>query len=176
MNQDETQVVAADSATQETVTETTVDVDSAVAESADPIDAIEDITELRKIAKAQRSIANRYKNKPAASKPPIIKTEEDARSVSPRDLLRAEEFRLYRQGYDEDEIDLIVRNGGSKILEDKNNPISLGLQARRAQREAERAAAQTSGNSGVSEVERKYTVEQLNAMSSEELAKILPHA
>lgn len=176
MQTDETQVAATDTTAQETTTETVVDEAAAVAASADPIDAIEDINELRKIAKGHRSAAARYKKDLKQPKPPITNAaEHQPAQVTPRDVLRAEEFKLFREGYDENEIDLIVKNGGRKILEDKNNPITLGLMARRQQRKTEEAAAQTSGAS-VSEVERKYTTEQLKSMSSAELAKILPHA
>lgn len=93
----------------------------------------------------------------------------------PSDILKAEEFKLYRMGYSETEIDLIMHNGGMKILEDKNNPIVVGLSATREQRKAEDLASQTSGSSSqLSEVERKYTAEQLANMTSAELEKILP--
>jgi hypothetical protein len=97
-------------------------------------------------------------------------------TINPMDIIRGDAFKLHREGYDEDDIDLILRNGGRKILQDKNNAITLGLEIKREQREAERAAGQTSSSAGLSEVERKYTTEQLSNMSLEELKKILPHA
>jgi hypothetical protein len=110
-------------------------------------------------------------------KPPQkIISKEEPTPIKPLDILRDEAFKLYREGYDEDEIDIVIRNGGRKILEDKSHPITLGLQAKREQREAERAANAASGNSGLSEVERKYTPEQLANMSQKELEKILPRA
>jgi len=101
-------------------------------------------------------------------------TNEESKTISPSSILRAEEFKLYREGYTEDEIDLIMKNGGRKILEQQNNPISLGLKVAREQREAEEAASQVSKSAGQSEVERKYTPEQLQNMSRQELEKILP--
>jgi hypothetical protein len=55
------------------------------------------------------------------------------------------------------EIDLIMHNGGAKILEDKANPLVLGLNAAKEQRGAEDAASRTSDSSGLSDIERKYT-------------------
>jgi hypothetical protein len=103
-------------------------------------------------------------------------TKEEPSQIKPMDILRDEAFKLYREGYDEDEIDIVIRNGGRKILEDKSHPITLGLQAKREQREAERAANAALGNSGLSEVERKYTPEQLANMSRKDLEKLLPRA
>lgn len=112
--------------------------------------------------------------KPVETKPdPIIKKEEQTK---PSDILKADEFKLYRAGYTEDEIDLIMHNGGMKALENPKSPLSLGLKAAREQREAEEAAGKVQDTSGLSEVERKYTVEQLKKMSVKELEAILPHA
>ena len=97
-------------------------------------------------------------------------------SVTPRDILRSEEFVLHREGYSEDEIEVIMNNGGKKILENKSSPITLGIQASREQRGAENASSQVNSKSQLSEVERKYTPEQLQNMSAAELSKILPHA
>jgi len=106
-------------------------------------------------------------------KPEDITTNPSTRPV---DILRDDAFKLYRMGYDEKEIDVIVNNGGMKILEDKDNPITLGIEARKQQRGAEDAASRTSNSSQLSEVERKYTPDQLKNMSTKELEKILPHA
>ena len=97
-------------------------------------------------------------------------------SLKPVDILRDDAFKLYRMGYDEKEIDIIVNNGGIKILDDKDNPITLGIEARKQQRGAEDAVSRTNSSSQLSEVERKYTPEQLKNMSTAELEKILPHA
>ncbi len=98
-------------------------------------------------------------------------------SLKPLDILRDDAFKLYREGYDEKEIDAIMNNGGRKILEDKDNPITLGIEARKQQRSAEQAVNATSNSSSqLSEVERKYTPEMLKNMSTKELEKILPHA
>lgn len=95
--------------------------------------------------------------------------------VKPSDILKADEFKLYRAGYTEAEIDLIMHNGGAKILEDKANPLVLGLEAAKEQRGAEDAASRVSDSSGLSDIERKYTEQDMRNMSKEDLAKMLPH-
>lgn len=92
------------------------------------------------------------------------------------DILRDDAFKLYREGYDEKEIDAIMKNGGRKILEDKDNPVTLGIQARKEQRHAEDQGSRLNSSSQLSEVERKFTPDQLANMSAAELSKILPHA
>lgn len=96
--------------------------------------------------------------------------------TKPSDILRSEEFRLHREGYNEDEIELIMANGGRKILQDEKHPLNLGLKAAREQRKAEDAASLAANTSGLSEIERKYTEQDLRNMSQAELEKILPHA
>lgn len=106
----------------------------------------------------------------------ITKKEETPREqiTKPSDILKADEFKLYRQGYTESEIDLIMHNGGIKALADDKSPLSLGLKVAREQRQAEEAS-QISDASGKSDIERKYTTEQLKNMTVAELDKILPH-
>lgn len=95
--------------------------------------------------------------------------------VKPSDILKADEFKLYRAGYTEAEIDLIMHNGGAKILEDKTNPLVLGLQAAKEQRGAEDAASRVSDSSGLSDIERKYTEQDMRNMKTEDLGALLPH-
>lgn len=102
----------------------------------------------------------------------IIKEQEIPK---PSDILRSPEFRLHREGYNEDEIEIIMNNGGPSILENKTSPITLGIQASREQRKAEDAAALALGASGLSEIERKYTEQDLRNMKKEDLEKLLPH-
>lgn len=94
----------------------------------------------------------------------------------PSDILKADEFKLYRQGYTESEIDLIMHNGGMKALADEKSPLTLGLKAAREQRLAEEASGKISDKSGLSEVERKYTVEQMRNMKPEDLANLIGYA
>jgi hypothetical protein len=103
------------------------------------------------------------------------KISETVATPKPSEILKADEFKLYRQGYTETEIDLIMHNGGAKILEDEKNPLVLGLRAAKEQRGAEDAASKVTDSSGFSDIERKYTEQDLKNMSKEDLAKILPH-
>lgn len=91
------------------------------------------------------------------------------------DILKADEFKLYRAGYTESEIDLIMHNGGAKLLEDKANPLVLGLQAAKEQRGAEDAASRVTDSSGLSDIERKYTEQDMRNMKKEDLEKLIPH-
>jgi len=121
--------------------------------------------------KEAEAIAKELKAKASEVKPAISETEE----LKPSKVLRSDEFRLFRQGYSEAEIDLIMHNGGSKILEDKKNPLVLGLEASKQQRLAEEAASKVTDSVGTSDIERKFTEAQMRAMSKEDLAKLLPH-
>jgi hypothetical protein len=98
------------------------------------------------------------------------------RSITPRDILRSDEMKLSREGYSEDQIEFIMQNGGRKVLEDKNSLVTLAIQTAREQARAEDAANRTSGASQLSEVELKFTPEQLANIPTAELEKILPHA
>jgi hypothetical protein len=140
--------------------------EEAVAETT--TETVEDATDYKAEALKWKAIAERNAKKVK----PINSTQEIPK---PSDILKADEFKLYRLGYSESEIDLIMHNGGMKILEDKTNPLVLGLQASKEQRGAEDAASLVSENSGLSEIERKHTEQDLRNMSKEDLAKILPH-
>lgn len=111
--------------------------------------------------------------KPVQAKPSISETTKT--EVKPSDILESDEFSLYREGYTNDDIKLIMRNGGRKIFEDKKNPLVLGLQAAKEQRNAEDAASKVSDSTGLSDIERKYTEQDMRNMTKEELAKLLPH-
>lgn len=118
-------------------------------------------------AKEAREKANEVK--------PVSETIIKPNEIKPSDILKADEFKLYRAGYTEAEIDLIMHNGGAKILEDKTNPLVLGLQAAKEQRGAEDAASRVSDSSGLSDIERKYTEQDMRNMKKEDLEKLLPH-
>ncbi len=81
-----------------------------------------------------------------------------------------------REGYSREDVSFIVANGGREALKDSNSYVSIAIKAKMEQKRAEAAAAGATDTSGMSEVERKYTPEQLRAMSAADLAKILPHA
>ena len=114
-------------------------------------------------------------NAQALVTPPISKTVETRSEYKPSDILKADEFKLYRAGYTESEIDLIMHNGGAKLLEDKKNPLVLGLQAAKEQRGAEDAAGRATDSSGLSDIERKYSEQDFRNMTKEDIAKLVPH-
>lgn len=107
---------------------------------------------------------------------PQANISEKPEPTKPSDILKADEFKLYRQGYSESEIDLIMHNGGMKALADEKSPLTLGLKVAREQRIAEEAAGQVSDKSGQSEIERKYTPEQMRNMKKEDLANLIGFA
>ena len=139
----------------------------------------EDVEKLRETNKKLYERAKKAEAEAKALKanPPITsKKETPSGGIKPSDILRSEEFALHREGYNEDEIDLIMRNGGRAILKDEKNPLVLGLRASKEQRKAEEAAAKAQDTSGLSDVERKYSEADLRKMSVADLEKILPHA
>lgn len=82
---------------------------------------------------------------------------------------------MIQQGYTRADAEFIQTNGGKEALKDPNSYVSVALRALHEQRKAEQAASETT-SSGISEIERKYTPEQLKNMSIADLEKILPHA
>ncbi len=83
---------------------------------------------------------------------------------------------LRLEGYSKTDVEFIMRNGGRKSLEDKNSLTYIAIQNKKEQERAENAASKTVDTSSMSEVERKYTPEQLKNMSAKELEAILPRA
>ena len=83
---------------------------------------------------------------------------------------------LRTQGYDRDDIAFIRRNGGPAALKDDTSLVSIALRAKREQSQAEREAAKVGGAAPTSEVERRFTPAELEAMSVDELRKVLPKA
>lgn len=167
MNENDTTTV------EETVipTETTEETVTLEAEqaSADPVDAVEDVDELRRMVKAQRSIANRYKKNPPASKSTIIKAE------SKYNILEDEVADLILSGYTKDETKFILANGGRKQLDNKDSYVAIAINAKRDQRKTEDAVSQTSSKGYVSGG-KTYTEADLKNMTPEEMMKVLPQA
>ncbi len=140
--------------------------------AADPIDQIEDVEELRKTAKSYRSSAMRYKKDAKQT----IKPSTVEPTQKPYNILEDEVFDFINEGYSKEEIRFIQSNGGRKSLEDANSLVAIAVKAKREQRNAEEAAGKVSDKSGQSEVERKYTTEQMRNMKPEELAKLIGYA
>jgi hypothetical protein len=83
---------------------------------------------------------------------------------------------MIQQGYTKADAEFIQKNGGREALKDPNSYVSVALKTLQEQRRAEAASSETNTSSGMTDIERKYTPEQLKNMTAEELAKILPHA
>jgi len=83
---------------------------------------------------------------------------------------------MIREGYTRSDVDFIKKNGGREALKDPNSYASVAMARIMEQRAAEAAASQANGAGGQSDVERKYTEEQLKAMSLKDLEKVLPRA
>lgn len=114
------------------------------------------------------------KAKPVENKP--LPAKEASQDSSQKTYSR-EELNLRLDGYTDEEVDFIVRNGGKKELDNPNSIVSIAVKTRKEQREAEIAASKTaSARSGSSDVEIKYTPEQMSKMSLKELEAILPKA
>lgn len=134
----------------------------------------QDTTDWKAEALKQKAINDRLSKKLSTGS--ITNPVATQQSVKPSDILRADEFKLYRQGYNEQEIDLIMKNGGMAILSDEKNPLVLGLRASKEQRLAEEASSRAQDTSGTSELERKYTRADIEKMKPEELEKVLGFA
>jgi hypothetical protein len=106
--------------------------------------------------------------------PPQITKEEKPQPQDDSKLWEIAE--MIQSGYTRADAEFIQKNGGTEALKDPNSYVAVALRTIQEQRRAELAASQTSSGSGQSELERKYTPEQLKNMSVEELRKILPHA
>jgi hypothetical protein len=106
-------------------------------------------------------------------KKPISKEEPAPESDDDRLWEVAE---LIQKGYTREDAKFIQSNGGKEALKDPNSYVSAALRTIQEQRRAESEASKATAGTGQSEIERKYTEEQLKNMSAEELAKILPHA
>lgn len=85
---------------------------------------------------------------------------------------RLDRMDLRTEGYSAEEVDFLMKMGGKKALEDKR--VKAGIEALRQQAKAEAATVDT--DTAKSEIEKKFTHDQLKGMSSSELEKILPKA
>ena len=144
--------------------------------------AIEEATEDVETLKARLALVEEERDRERNAKNAILARAKAAeaknKTVINEPSKRNEQILDLRlDGLSAEEAAFVVANGGKKALEDKNSLVSIALQARRDQRLSEQAASQTAqGSSQLSEIERKFTPEQLKNMSAKELEKILPHA
>ena len=137
--------------------------------------------QLRKEADARRQLTARAK-----------KAEEELKSLKTQSIraesvtkpppaqepvtINDEVVDLRLDGYSKKEVEWIMKNGGRVVLDDPNSLVSIAIKAQREQAKAEQAASQVASTSGLSEIERQHTSEQLKNMSLKELEAILPRA
>lgn len=92
-------------------------------------------------------------------------------AVSPSDE-RFERLELKTEGFTDEEIEFIKPYGGKKALE--NPYIKTAIETIREKRKAESAVVDVDTNK--SDIEKKYTDEQLKNLPLDELEKLLPKA
>lgn len=138
--------------------------------------------QLAKEAEARRQLTARAKTaeqdkREALTKLAQYESKQIINSETPPPMtLNDEVVDLRLDGYSKKEVEWIMLNGGRKVLDDPNSLVSIAIKAQREQLAAEQAASGANSDQGLSEIERKYTPEQLRNMSVKDLEAILPHA
>lgn len=134
---------------------------------------------LTKAETAKRQILARAKKAEEENK--LLKAKPHIKEETPTKESNIEDqvwtiAEMIREGYTREDVDFIMKNGGREALKNESSYVAVALRSKMEQRRAEQASSQTSVSTGGSEVERKYTTEQLKNMSRAELEKILPQA
>ncbi len=155
MQNEETQDVALEN-NEETVEETPTEVEEEIDWKAEAL--------------KQKAINQRLSKKKTITQQPITNQKPVTYGIEDEVL----DLRL--DGYTKPQVEFIMKNGGKKSLEDKNSLTAIAIRQQKEQEKAEHAASQTVDTSSISEVERKFTKEQLKNMSAKELEAILPRA
>jgi hypothetical protein len=137
-------------------------------------DGTEDVGTLReKLARAEE--AKRQIHARALRAEKALK-EKPVPPVNKEYSLNDEVVDLRLDGYSKQDVEFIMKNGGRKVLDDKTSYVTIALNTKREQAKAEAEANKVTDTTGMSEIERKYTPEQLKNMPLAELKKIVPHA
>lgn len=146
---------------EEPADESTDDDDSTTELTVDDYRRLE--AEKEALEEKNRKLYARLNKKPSQPNKPL------GQAVSPS---WQEKIELKTDGYSEEEISFIQKNGGRKALD---NPfVKSAIDAMREKNRAESAVVDV--NSGGTDLERKYTNEQLSQMPLDELEKLLPKA
>jgi len=116
-----------------------------------------------------KATAMRYKKKLKEAKTPSAPARNNDDSDVRSQLARLE---LKTEGYSEDAIAFIQKNGGRDALNDPY--VTAAVKAIQEQKSAEQAIV--ANETTKSDIERKFTPEEINAMSPEEMYKVLPKA
>ena len=133
---------------------------------------------LEKAEKAKKQILARAKK--AEEELKALKVPPPTQTITKEEPQGSDEklweiAEMIQEGYTRADADFISKNGGKSALKDPNSYVSIALKSIKEQRAAEIAASQTGNQSNASEVERKYTEEQLKSMPLSKLKEILPH-
>lgn len=135
------------------------------------------VDDYNKLAKEKADLEERNKKlyarlKKVETSKPLEKVSSQKESPELSQELTKIKLKLDYGIKDPDAIDFIMKNGGEEAL--KNPFIKQTIDNMLTQKASE--AAQVAEESQKTDFERKTTNEQLKAMSSEELEKVLPHA
>jgi hypothetical protein len=131
----------------------------------------EDAVEAKKYAQtvfAQKEHWREKATKPKVEVPQETKQNKDGNI----DSTTLEKLELKIDGYSDDEVSFIQQNGGKKALD--NVLVKQAIETIREKRKAEEAMITDSG--AKSDIEKKYSDNELKNMPLEELEKILPKA
>lgn len=134
------------------------------------------VLEKDKFGRMQNSRARKAEEEAKALKAKLASLEKPQTRTEPTDKVDSKVFddalELRLQGYSKKAVDFILRNGGVESL--KEDPyVKAAVESISTQEKAEKATA-TTIDSNKSDIEKKYTEEQLRNMSRDELLKILP--
>jgi len=143
--------------------------DNAVVES-DNIPTVDDYRSLEAKAK-QLEATNKqlYARMKKSDESKTLKTTVEP-NLSEMEARLEKKLELKAQGFNDEDIKFINANGG-----DINNPyVKNALSSIKQQRDAEKATEIQS--SGQSDIEKKFSNDELRKMSKEELEKVLPRA
>ncbi len=124
--------------------------------------SLEDYIELKekadKLEETNKKLYARLKNSSQSNKTEPLKDDS-----------WKERIELKVEGYSDAEVDFILRNGGKKGLE--NDFVKKAIEVKREQLRAEQALV--SEDTSKSDIEKKYTQDQLKNMSTEDLEKLI---
>lgn len=117
-----------------------------------------------------KAVAKRYKKK--ADKAKAVQPQRPAREDNSEISAKLARLELKTEGYSDESIDFLMKVGGKDSLKDPH--VKAAIDSIQEQKRAE--AASIYSETSKSDVERKFSPEEISAMSPEELYKILPKA
>lgn len=147
------------------------DIDLTIFDDGADVDADKAVAEAKKWkAIAERKTKKLDELQKQATKPqsPEVQPEKADKPGIDEDEYR--ELRL--DGYSKEEAEFILANGGRQALSDAESFAAAAISAKREKQRALEEASKVPDTGG-SDIERKYTKAQLDAMSAEELEKVL---